>query len=555
MDENTIIKFGPTVKYIKEPGTNRFLLTSYNSERLDYYPVFEENEKKLLCLYEGITLKQLRQIFSKNKADEYVNFFRRNGYFDSLKNGIDFTKRIRQDHDNHHRSMYNYIDIDIENKLKSYHLNQTIPWSKYKAPPGTASIEVSLFITDICNLGCKYCHVIDNIESKKKKFDGKIMSQVTLELFTKNFFGYIKNRFKTGSLSICFFGGQPSLKGYVRQFLYKAADYIAKEGAKEKIYIKFIIDDNGTQIDDDLIKFYKHYGFEVNLSFDAPADVNSFQRPFLNSRKQNSGKVIEDNLKKLLDNGIDTGVRATVSNLNQNRILESIEKYSQWGLTSAAFIPMQDIAHGKKVCDITAPDPEIFKDELIKTFDFVLDLYETKQIFFDFGPITALLDSIISGGTVQPCGMGDVYFALSPDGEVFTCHRDLIPEYFVSHLNDPEFLQKMKNISENKKCSSFYTLLDPENLCSNQTCSCKIKQKISCCECEVLAFCGGSCPAASVAQYGCENWGVSILLDSDPVLKENRCKWSKELITYFLWKYLNANDLSTIRKYAKEIHS
>ncbi len=552
MDFQSFLKFSPAVKCIEDFKNKRFILISCNNEKLDYYPIFKENERDLLYLNKGIFQKDLQEMFPNNKVDEYIKFFQRNGYFDPLQDGLDFTDKIRKNNDNHHRSMYNEIYRDMENKLNSYYSDQSIPWSTYPAPSGTANIEVSLFITDICNLQCRYCHVIDNIKPGPDQISKKVMNQETLESFAKQFIAYIKDRFKTGCLTVCFFGGQPALKGNVRRFLYNAADYLSKKGAEERVYIKLVIDDNGTQIDDELINFYKQYHFLVNISFDAPEDVNSIQRPFLGSNRK-SGVIVESNLKKLLDNEVDVGVRATVSNYNQNRILEAVEKYSQWGLTAAAFIPMQDIAHGKKVFGMTSPEPEIFKDELIKTFDFVLELYESKKVLFDFGPVTPLLHSIVLGGTNQPCGMGDLYFAISPDGDVFTCHRDLIPEYFVSSLNNAEFLQKMNAIPENQKCSSFYSLMDPNTLCSDQQCSCKEQQKINCNECEVLVFCGGACPAASVAQYGCVNWGVSILLDSSPSLGENRCRWSKELITHFLWQYLDAENNSPIKQYAKAL--
>lgn len=554
MHNSTYLKFSPSVKCIEDAEKKRFLLINCRNEKLDYYPVFDYDERDLLNLQSGVSMNSLQEMFSNKKADQYIGFFQRNGYFDQLEDGILFTDRIRKNNENYCRSRYYEIYKDIENKLKIYNSDQSIPWSNYSAPPNIASIEVCFLITDICNLKCKYCHVIDNIELNQRKVSRKIMTEQMLVSFTKQFIIYIKNRFNIGCLKICFFGGQPALKGKVRNFLYRAADYISKEGAKQKIYIKFAIDDNGTQVDNELIKFYKQYGFQVSLSFDAPEDVNSIQRPFPGSNRK-SGVIVEENLKRLIDNEVDVGLRATVTNHNQSRILEAIKKYSNWGLTAAAFVPMQDVAHGKKVLGITSPEPEVFGKELIKTFNFVLELYETKKNLFDFGPITALLHSIVSGGTTQPCGMGDNYFAVNPTGDIYTCHRDLIPEYYVCNLNDSAFLKKMNAIPENQKCPSFYSMIDPNTLCSDKLCACKKPLKTNCSECEVLIFCGGLCPAASIAQYGCINRGVSILLDSDPSYGEDRCRWSKELISHFLWQYLDAENNSLIKKYTREIFS
>lgn len=551
-EDDYTFRFSPAVKRIESLDGTRFLLIHCNQERLDYYPIFEQHERGLLCLYDGASLSRLKEIFPDGKAEEYIAFFQRNGYFDSMKDAFYFTDKIRKSNDSYHISLYGKLYHDIMHKLKLYHADPSIPWSTYKSPVNSGNIEVSLFITDLCNLSCKYCHVIDNVEAKPKISCGKIMSQETLESFAKQFIDYIKSRFQLGCLTVCFFGGQPALQGYVRRFLYSAAEYLSQKCAEEKIYIKFSIDDNGTQVDDELMAFYKRYNFEVNLSFDAPADVNSLQRPFLNSSVP-SGDVVESHLKKFLEYGVDVGLRATVSNHNQSRILEAIKKYSAWGLTAASFIPMQDIVHGKKVLEISSPDPEIFQKELIKAFDYVLDLYDSQKILFELGPVTSILHSIVSGGTIQPCGMGDIYYAVSPEGDVFTCHRDLIPEYFVCHLRDKEFLNKMKAIPESQKCSSFYSMMDKNMFCHQEECSCKKATRNICGECDVLIFCGGCCPAASKAQYGCRNWGVSALMDSDPALGEKRCKWSKELIRYLLWKHLDAQSSSSIKQYTKAL--
>lgn len=551
--DNAILKFSPAVKKIEDHAGHRFLLLNCNKERLEHYPVFKRNERDVLVFNHGISELDFHQLFPKKRADQYMQFFRRNGYFQPLQDGITFADNIRQTYDNHHRSNYHRIQQDIKEKLLCYRKDSSKPWSSYEVPQDIANVEVSLLITDLCNLSCRYCHVIDNTEESLPHTAPKIMEVDVLQSFAQQFIAYIKERFIYGCLTVCFFGGQPALKGKVRQFLYAAADDLSKIGAQEEIYIRFAIDDNGTQVDDELIAFYNKYNIQVNLSYDAPRDVNSVQRPFPTSSRK-SGYVVEQNLKKLLDNQVDVGVRATVSHLNQRRILEAVKTYVKWGLRAAAFVPMQDIAHGKKVKKIYSPHPEILKNEFIRTFDYILELFETEHILFEFGPIASLLHSISLGGVIQPCGMGDVYYAVNPDGDVFTCHRDLIEEHFVCHVHDKAFLHKMNALSEDKKCSTFYSLLNPETLCSDQQCSCKEHTSYSCSNCEVLMFCGGSCPAASIAQYACVNWGVSTLLDSDPALGEDRCRFSKGLITHFLWQYIDADSDSILKKYVRALY-
>ena len=515
--------------------------------------MFQSDESALRLLLKGTSLKNLTEDLGYCNLLSYLNFFDRNGYFDPVDDSVYFTRRIRADHNRHCRHLTPLISADLEKKVESHTTDPKGPWSTYPRPPGVGEVEVSLLITDLCNLQCRYCHVIDNIDPQQSESRGNIMTFDTLEAFTHGFFAYIKERFGIGCLKVTFFGGQPALSGKVRRFLFQAAEYISRQGAEHKIYVSFSIDDNGTQIDEELIDFYNYYGFQVNISYDAPVDVNTIQRPFPGGISD-SGPIVEAGIRQLVRKGADVGIRATVSNLNHDRILEAVQESVRWGVRAASFIPMQDVAHGKRVGTICKPEPQIFKEELIKTFDYVLELYRSEGIVFELGPVTALIDSIIRGGTIQSCGMGDVYFAVAPDGDVYTCHRDLIPHYRVVSVRDRDFVLKMNQIPMEKTCPSFHSFLNPDSNCSHGSqCSCKDQVDGRCDECEVLLFCGGSCPGASLAQYGCYNYGASILLDSDPELGKDRCRSSKELIKYFFWMNADSTEDSLFRRYCRAL--
>lgn len=555
IDEDQLLKFNDRIRCIKDDNQKRFSLINIDNVPLDNYPIFQLDEKPLLQLFNGIVYKDLIEQMPEILVRNNLTYFIDNDFFTSYDNQLNLTVKIRKESNEYYKNLFPLISADLEKKLKKYYSNPNIPWSCYSPHPNAAKIEISLFITDMCNLKCSYCHVVDNIEKidEKPKYYKDIMTDECLKEFSSKFLEYIKNRYNTGCLSIVFFGGQPALRGKVRDFLYKSASYLSKQAAKEKIFISFGIDDNGTQIDDDLIEFYKKYNFHVNISFDPPTYVNSKQRAFIDS-KQDSGYVVDQGIKYLLEKEIPIGMRSTVSNLNQQLIMESVKYYTEVGLRCAAFIPMQDVAHGKKVNQVSSPNPSILYKEYKKAFEYILDLYKDKGIIFELGPLTSIIHSIIRGGKIQSCGMGDIYFAVSTTGSVYTCHRDLIDEFFITNVFDNEFIEKMNNIPLNRTCNTIFSFFEPEIYCTDKKeCSCKNDLLYNCKNCEVLAFCGGLCPAASLAQYGCMNYGVSDLLDSNPNLLENRCKWSKKLIKDFFWRYIDSNDESIFYKYIENL--
>ena len=547
------LQFKPPVRCIKDPASGRFILLNLNKIQQDFYPVFQPDEAALLKLIDGISLADLKEQTRHPDLEEYLAFFRKHGYFDQPRDVRALISEVREGANNQYRTISKIIQADVEDKLAQWRKDDARPWSAQKAHPGSAKIEVSLLVSDLCNLQCRYCHVLENLEPAIRNRTGRIMDLATLEAFGQGFFRYIKARYGTGCLNVVFFGGQPALMGKVRRFLFEAAEKLALMASREKLFINFAIDDNGTQIDDELLEFYRKYDFDITFSFDTPAEVNSIHRPYPGLGRA-SGPVVEEGLRRLLDGNAKVGLRATVSSLNQDRIVEAIDYYWPWGLRCASFVPMQDVAHGKKVTGLFSPDPSVLGDELKRAFDYVVHLYQEKGITFELGPITSLLHSIIEGGTIQSCGMGDIYFAVDPDGEVFTCHRDLIDEYRITNVKSPDFLERMLDIPVQKTCPPALSLLEPEIFCeTGPSCSCKSHVRPQCRDCEALIFCGGVCPGASRAQYGCVNHGASMLLDSDPALDDKRCQWSKDLIKDFLWRYIDADHRSPFSRYVNDL--
>ncbi|WP_414833173.1 radical SAM protein [Afifella sp. YEN Y35] len=540
--------FAPGVKAIRDFRTGRFALFNDCEVPVSRYLVFDADESDVLALRRGLDEEAFRAALPR-QAEDYLAAFDEEGFFAPPEPAADRIRHVRRGYDAAMRAREKALHQDLEEKLESFRRDGTRPWSTFAPPDSAPFVEVSLLITDACNLRCRYCHVMDNAPDLPSDKAVGVMSEATLAAFARTFVDYIRQRWGMGCLNVVFFGGQPSLKGKVRAFLCHAAAYLSAYAAREKIFIRFAIDDNGTQIDDDLIAFFKAYDVRVALSFDPPVEVNDWQRPFPGHASK-SGRTVENGLRRLLDAGVRVGLRATVSDQNQSAVRRSIETYAAWGLTAASFIPMQDVAHGRRVTGVAAPDPAILKREYLDAFEAVLKLYDSTGRVFDFGPITSILHRVARGGERQTCGMGDIYFAVDPTGRAFACHRDLIDRYLIGDVAAPDCARRLLDAPLRQTCPQVTSFYDPELFCEHpNACAAEAKNEISCAACPILAFCGGSCPAASLAHYGCTNIGVSVLVDSDPARGTERCRFSRELVEELFWHFIDEPPASPFRRY------
>lgn len=393
------LKFVSSAKVIPDRASDRFAVFNDYEAPVDHYMVFDGADAPVLALKEGCTYDTLSGTLGREKADAYLKTFQEQGLFAHAEPPAERIERVRSAYNAQGRGAG--LRDDLEAKLVRYKADGSTPWSAFSPHPEAPAVEVSLLITDACNLRCRYCHVMDSDNVLPAVPKTGVMSEEVLQDFARTFIGFIKQRWGTGCLNVVFFGGQPSLRGKVRAFLFEAADYLASQAAREKVFIRFSIDDNGTQIDDELIAFFTKYDFDVSLSFDPPVAANDWQRPFP-GKDPKSGATIEEGLRRLVQSDVRVGLRATVSDRNQDHVYESVVKYSGWGLRSASFIPMQDVAHGRTVAGVRAPDPAVLSQQYTRAFEHVLDLFEKTGAVFDFGPVTSILHRIANGGKSRP---------------------------------------------------------------------------------------------------------------------------------------------------------
>lgn len=142
-------------------------------------------------------------------------------------------------------------------------------------------MEYVIYLTDNCNLNCKYCY--QNKEKKDINFE-YIKDIIDYEISHKNKYSIIN-----------FYGGEPLLK---KDLIKDTINYIKSTKTKTKFY--YGITTNGTLLDNDFIKYMKKHNFiNIGYSFDGIKESHNLNRLSIDYKE--TFDVVFDNSKKLLN--------------------------------------------------------------------------------------------------------------------------------------------------------------------------------------------------------------------------------------------------------------
>ena len=138
-----------------------------------------------------------------------------------------------------------------------------------------------LYLTENCNLKCKYCYQ-----------ENKTINEMSFETI-KSIIDYEIKQNNKNSL-INFYGGEPLLK---KDLIYKTIDYIKSKNMKTKF--NFGLTTNGTLLDDYFLKYMRKNNFtHIGYSIDGDETVQNRNRIMVDGT--GTFDIVEENAKKTL---------------------------------------------------------------------------------------------------------------------------------------------------------------------------------------------------------------------------------------------------------------
>ena len=317
--------------------------------------------------------------------------------------------------------------------------------------------------SSLCNMRCKYCFYTDEAQLRETKSFG-IMSVEKAHTLIDNVLEQLSDG---DNLTFAFQGGEPTLAGC--EFFRSFIEYTEKN--RRQININWVLQTNGTLLDDKWCTLLAKNRFLVGLSYDLLPDVNDSAR--VDIKGMPTTKSVQNAIMLLDRHSIDYNILCTLTEPLAkhpqkvwNTIIKNKIKYIQ-------FTPCLDgLEENKK--NLWALKPSTFAHFYITLFkkwldEFKKDNYISVKLFDDYV-------NYIAHGRLGACGLNgncQPQIIIESDGSTFPCDFYCLDEYKLGNIFEDSLQELYKKSYESARKRS--------------------RPGILCQDCRYLNFCGGGC--------------------------------------------------------------
>ena len=300
-----------------------------------------------------------------------------------------------------------------------------------------ALVEFTIFLTQRCNLACKYCY----IEKKPETLSQDMAKKIVDFIFAKSP--------QDATIDIGFFGGEPLLEFNLMQVLTKM---IVNHSGYDANRVVMRVVSNGTIFTKEIADFLQENNIGLGLSFDGLPVLQDKNRPFIDGT--GSSAVVEKNLCMALEWFPLMPVNAVFNNETFQHLTEIVDYLSNLGVKNIHLNP--DVSSSWSSADCKAL--EAIYSKLGKRY---------LQYYLDNDPhYISLIDSkitvLLRGGyrDDEKCSMGKGELAFAPSGNIYPCERlvgaDTGKYHCIGHVEDMDFrpfdCRKTSTIRQKSTC-------------------------------------------------------------------------------------------------------
>jgi uncharacterized protein len=280
------------------------------------------------------------------------------------------------------------------------------------APDRTDNMPVKTLVIHLvneCNLRCTYCYAGDGEYGAPQKYLSKEVAQQAVDFL-------MENSGEETSVTLVLFGGEPFLNWDVLKYL---VEYSTEQGKKWGKKVQYSLTTNGTLLSPERIKFLDRYSVGVSVSMDGTKEAHDKNRFFAGG--QGSYEQVSKNVNRLIEGhkSAPVGTRVTVAK-GFEKIENSLQHLLSKGFYEVGFAPVT-----QSDMNLALSDEDL--QDMLRQFEEIADLYVEHAIhnrYLGFSNMTNLLKELHMGtNKAYGCGAGLGFFAVSPDGGLYLCHR------------------------------------------------------------------------------------------------------------------------------------
>lgn len=276
--------------------------------------------------------------------------------------------------------------------------------------------QISIPVTDNCNLRCQYCYFRAGDEDKRRS-QSKEEIKCYVDAYLRRIGNYkVRNKENYIDVSIAG-GGEPTVEFDTFQY---AISYCEEVFPKEGLTPRFSMPTNGVY-GQRVREFIADHFYQVSLSMDGPQFIQDKHRPLKNG--DSSFKWVYDTAKYFYDCKLPYAFRATVSAYSVNYLKEILDFFNkEFPGKMVGLEPMNLFGRAIGNKELLPPDEAEYSERLLEAYDYAY----SKNI-----PIrTAGTGKFDQLRTVFCGAVGIPNWTITTEGRITSCTRDNLPDVF-----------------------------------------------------------------------------------------------------------------------------
>ena len=331
-----------------------------------------------------------------------------------------------------------------------------------------------------CNLRCSYCFYTDVSQMRVGQAPG-MMGIDTAALLISRIFAYLA---VGDQLEIIFQGGEPTLRGL--DFYQTFIGLVHTGQSSKNVAVSYVLQTNGTLLDDSWGTFLKEHHFLVGLSIDGWQDLHDSCR--VDVAGQGSFDLVEKGRAILDKYEIPYNVLMVLTEQMAAKPEQIWEFICQSSLEYVQFIPcLAPLGQGKGLSQAVTPSA------FVSFYIQLLPLWLEKMKRGNYISIK-LFDDIYNQfayARLTACGQSgrcQLQYVIEADGSIYPCDFYALDEYRMGTLAENPW----KVLWSSRGARNFLSQESRSHLHKHQICQ----------NCIYAGFCGGGCRRMQDTIYG-----------------------------------------------------